>query len=544
MLLGGPWRNEFIAPGPLTAHHAQLIEGQTLGCSQCHAAADGTLAAWWGHSTDGASTIPAQSVLCLECHREMVTPELAMAAHSVELTALGAGGGGAPARLADRLRDPREPIACAACHREHQGLHHNLAAITDDACQACHKQQYESFAGDHPDFGSWPYERRTRIVFDHASHQAKHFPTEKRQFACAACHQSDGSGERQLTLHYETACAACHDKSIVASLADGVPLVELPTLDVDALARAGHSITPWPEEATGDFDGLPPTAAKLLLAADPQGERALGVLGPQVDLFDIDATDATQLAAVADLAIATRSLIEDLAKRGHAAVVERLQTLLGREVKSAELEALAGRLSPDVVRSYRDRWFSEPPTAASTGEDRIALLESVAAGGWVRDDRTFSLRYRPTGHADPWLRAWLDVLAEAASGPQRELADPLLRASLQPAAPGQCGHCHSLRRDAAGRLAIQWRAFQPEEESRGFTRFDHRPHLLSHADDCTSCHRIGEATQLTDAHPVRPSEVFTAGFEPMIKASCSGCHTPTIAGDSCTQCHRYHGSGP
>ena len=28
------------------------------------------------------------------------------------------------------------------------------------------------------------------IAFDHASHQLKHYPEEKQEFACAACHQA------------------------------------------------------------------------------------------------------------------------------------------------------------------------------------------------------------------------------------------------------------------------------------------------------------------------------------------------------------------
>ena len=55
----------------------------------------------------------------------------------------------------------------------------DLTAIDNVACQTCHQQRYESFAGDHPDFGIWPYERRTRIAFNHASHRDKHFVEKK-----------------------------------------------------------------------------------------------------------------------------------------------------------------------------------------------------------------------------------------------------------------------------------------------------------------------------------------------------------------------------
>ena len=60
-----------------------------------------------------------------------------------------------------------------------------------------------------------------------------------------------------------------------------------------------------------------------------------------------------------------------------------------------------------------------------------------------------SLCFRPAGHADPWLRTWLDLLAVAATGPHSDVAEPLFRAAIRPTAPGQCGSCHSVERIAA-----------------------------------------------------------------------------------------------
>ena len=509
MALSGPWRNELIAPGPLSVHHAQLLEGRnaTLRCTQCHAAGDATVAQWWKRSTGDSSQGTTQSTLCLACHGEAIGRESALAAHGVGVEQLeDARGEDAPARFESRLRDPREAIACAACHREHQGLNHNLTAMSDDGCQACHREQYDSFAGDHPEFAQWPYERRTRIAFDHASHQMKHYPAEKREFACAACHQADATGERQMTSSYATSCAECHDKALVASMSEGVPLVSPPTLDVETLVAAGHDVGPWPEEATGDFEGTPPMPTMLLLAADPKVVEAAEVLGAALDLYDVDPEDEKQLAAAATVAWAVKSLAEDLADRGPTAIGERLAKLLDRELSAVELAALGAELSPEAVRS------------------------------------TFSFRYRPTGHADRWMRAWLDVLAEAASGPRGANYEPLLRAALKPTAAGQCGSCHSVERDAAGRLAIQWRPFNPVDEPKGLTRFDHGPHVMQpQTGDCTSCHRIDAKAPAAVSYTGDDPHRFVAGFEPMTKASCVACHTANAAGDSCMQCHSYHG---
>ena len=82
-------------------------------------------------------------------------------------------------------------------------------------------------------------------------------------------------------------------------MARGVPMFALPTLDVDALREAGHDIGPWPEEATGDFDGRLPPVMKLLLAGDPAAAEAMATLGADFDFFDVDPDDPEQLAACA-----------------------------------------------------------------------------------------------------------------------------------------------------------------------------------------------------------------------------------------------------
>lgn len=551
MMLGGTWRNELLAPGPLSVHHAQLLEGdrQSLRCAQCHAAGGASLGQWWAHTMHGEPLGPTQSTLCLECHGKVIPKDVSLVAHNqpalleVDEHVDLAEASSPPADFEERRRDPRDAIECAACHREHHGAEHDLSAVSNQACQACHRQEFVSFAHGHPEFGEWPYEQPTRIAFNHASHQSKHFPAEKQAFACAACHEASGTGDVQLTRPYEAACANCHDKSIAASLADGVPLVSLPSIDVEALAAAGRSVGAWPEEATGDFDGGVPAATRLLMAADPRGAAAIAALGPQFDLIDVDPDNAAQVAAAGEATAALSGLVNELAERGQATIGERLEKVLARQLTMAELEALSAGLSPDVVRGYRERWFkpadattADDGGAEDTTDDRGAERARVSAGGWLRDDASLSLRYFPSRHADLWLRAWLDVLAEAASSPRPEIAalgEPLLAAAMKPAAPGQCGSCHRAEQSATGRWAIHWRALTAEEKPRTFTRFDHGPHVTNpQLGDCNSCHQVAAGAEAT-----------AADFVPLAKASCAECHTARAAGESCVQCHRYHGGG-
>ena len=553
MALSGPWRNDFLAPGPLSMHHAQLLEGKnaTQRCAQCHAAGLAAIGTWWEHSFGGGELSPTQSLLCLECHREAIGQELAMAAHGVELVSLeeltrvridrsGAGGGDTPARWDERGRNPSEPIACSACHREHQGRMHDLAAVSNVACQACHRQEFASFADGHPEFNGWPHLRRTRIAFDHAAHQLKHFPEEKREFACAACHKADATGQRQLTASFVDSCAACHDKSIAASFADGVTFLTLPTVDVETLADHEIQLAPWPAAATGDFEGAPSLFAKLLMQADAEGAAALGVLGPDFDLYDVDIEDATQLRAAAQAAESLRAIVRELADQGEQALAARLKAVLGKGPTTEELASLSGRLPAETLRTVRDEWFGASDSQTRNNVAADDAKNAASPGSWEHDRNSLALRYRPTGHADPWLRAWLDVLAAGASGPHSKLVEPLLQQAMKPTAPGQCGSCHSLDR-IDGRYVIQWGPLDVEREPRGFTRFNHAPHIVQpKAGDCASCHQFAVGAEMMASYAGRDPHRFTSGFAPMQKAACAACHTSAAAGDSCTQCHRYH----
>jgi len=45
LVLSADWRNEILSPGPLAVQHAQLLgrNGETVGCTGCHAAGDQSL---------------------------------------------------------------------------------------------------------------------------------------------------------------------------------------------------------------------------------------------------------------------------------------------------------------------------------------------------------------------------------------------------------------------------------------------------------------------------------------------------------------------
>lgn len=559
VVLSSSWRNEAIVPGELSAHHAQLLNGTspTERCASCHAAGPQTFSEWLAHITNGDLARPTQTELCLKCHHNRITPVTATWAHNVDpqvLLSSHLGEDQVPPHA--RAVDPTAPLACSACHREHQGAQHSLTDMSEAACQACHRMHFGSFAADHPAFSAWPATRRTRIAFDHASHSAKHFPAEHREFQCSACHDTDAQGTLQRTLSYESTCAGCHDKRLAASWEAGLPVFALPMLDTDALDKAGHTVGQWPDEASGEFDGPLPAITKLLIATDSQASKGLAVLGPNFDLLDLDASDPAQLAAVGDVVWAVKELLHNVATEGHAAIGKRVSELVGRDITPAELSKLTGHLSAENVSAVSQLWLTRllPEIASRRGEDfaavpadapaaieqdRATARGKVAAGGWFRDDVTLSIRYRPIGHADPFVTAWFDLLVELANGSRAEIAESLLRQQLAPTAPGLCGSCHTLDRTADGKLAINWLAKRSATPS--FTFFSHRAHLTQAGlADCQACHKIEPAANVAATFAGDSPQEFVAGFQPLTRESCAACHMAHAAGEACTLCHRYH----
>jgi hypothetical protein len=564
IMLSADWRDKVIAPGPLTEPHAQLLrrDGERPRCSACHSSAGDGVSGWTATLVVGQGDRPTQSQLCMKCHDKTIVPQLALAAHNLppdELRRIRQGDKSQTGRGGETGRqgevspssvslDANPPVSlslvCAACHREHHGAMFDLTAVDNQACQTCHRQKYESFATDHPDFGAWPYEQRTPIAFDHASHQAKHFREKKQAFDCRQCHVDDPTRSVQLLTVYETACASCHNDKIATSVARGIPVFALPTLDVAALRKAGLDIGPWPAAANGDFDGKLPPIMKLLLSADPAAAKAMATLGHDFELLDIDAESREQLTACADLALALKRLLSELNEAGAAAVRPRLSAALGRDLTEDEFKQLVTGLSIDTVQSATRAWLGQavaggpPERAAERG--RREPTDS-APGAWFYDPASLSIRYLPAGHADPVLAAWMTSLAIFADAEKNSLQLAVFNELTLPTAPGLCASCHTIEKRPAGQRIIHWRATDRSKAPRAFTKFSHGPHiLLPELADCTACHSVDEAGgNRTNAANEQPA-AFVSEFQPLTKQLCATCHTLRAAGDRCQSCHNYH----
>lgn len=382
LLLGiwGPNRNEFFAPGDLSSNHSQIWSsgnGENR-CIACHAAGETDPFAWFMDAFSGGTHIgQPQYEKCLNCHQNSIGPEHALQVHNLSqdklnlLTASAQIGGGktllASANIFATPVNHNGELACAHCHQEHHGRSHDLAAMTNQQCQNCHSNQFHSFAEGHPEFKSYSNTERTRIAFDHYSHQGKYFADAKRSFDCNSCHVADDNGNVFKIKPFETSCADCHAQKIDATLTQGMPIFQIPSIDIGLLREKGLEVGTWPESASTSFDGGLPPVMKILLASDIRAKKAMEVLGPEFDLFDVEEESETHLIAVYNLAISIKSLMYDLSQSGQAGLVDRLKAINQNDVSKSQLQKMVANLSSDTFSQAQEKWF--PDLAAE--KDRL-----------------------------------------------------------------------------------------------------------------------------------------------------------------------------
>ncbi|MBI2813803.1 MAG: hypothetical protein HYX71_05930 [Opitutae bacterium] len=596
LALWGTTRADWSMPGPLTNQHAVSAHR----CTDCHVEAPGfTLSAG-----PRALRIRQHNQLCINCHDlgpHGDSPHGVSASELLDIarTQPKATGARPLALVAAQTVSPSAELACATCHREHRGQDINFKRLSDQQCQVCHQAPFAGFAAGHPEFAGYPYERRTRLQFDHVTHLQKHF-TDIRSPApgptsCASCHEPAADGRQMLVKGFEQTCASCHAGQIEgAGRADakGLIFLRLPGFDLETLKAAGADLGEWPEFCEG---GLTPFM-RWLLEGDDRARAALETLGNQ-NLSDLKSATPAQKAAAADLLWSIKGLFADLVTQGQPVLLRRL----GSPPDGQPARALrTGQFSADVALAAQQAWLpnllaevaahrrgekiksTAPPAiqtiapgkapttvaAAPDPDDLLADLPSeaaapnsgaglpaattpppppglefdpaedrVAAGGWYRLDDTYTLYYRPGGHEDAFLRAWIDGTAGHPAPTAQKIFSQLSAGN----APGVCMKCHTVDRTAAGTM-VNWRAARPAPDVRPFTTFKHTAHFSLMGDQgCATCHTIAAAADYAGSFKANlDPAVFRSNFAPLAKSICSACHQPAQAGESCQLCHNYH----
>ncbi len=333
----------------------------------------------------------------------------------------------------------------------------------------------------------------------------------------------------------------------------GLAVLRLPGVDLETLHEHGISVGDWPADDNVE-EGLT-SFMELLLGSDPAFAEDLLLLTAFDDFTDLsDATDK-EVAAVGRITWAVKGLLYDLIANGQREMLDRLQATM--DLSPPELAKLIGQLPIEVVRAAQRSWLphlmTEMPAyrAGKTvvrresreGEEEIHMDQKrekqVMTGGWYRQDSDFVLLYRPTGHADPFLCAWLDVTARATKHVRSAAAIFTNLSNLK--APGLCMKCHSADTQADQRKRIHWAAARPVSRERKATRFAHTVHF-SLLDDkgCLTCHTLNPEAEVMEAFEDTDPLTFASNFRPMRKTVCATCHISERAGDTCLTCHNYH----
>ena len=176
-----------------------------------------------------------------------------------------------------------------------------------------------------------------------------------------------------------------------------------------------------------------------------------------------------------------------------------------------------------------------------SAEELLRLMQKSAAsrsGIWLEDPVTFTIRYRPTGHADPFISAFTDWAAERTTAG----ANPQLSGLLQPQSTGSCVNCHTIDEDSRrGISLVNWKAEYRNPDLKKLTKFSHRPHLIQPSlSDCSHCHQLESERLTSGLYRSRDAFQATSNFTPIQKSNCTSCHQKGMASQGCTTCHRYH----
>ena len=379
---------DLIDAGTVNAGHAEVE-----ACADCHIAFDRGPIGWMKAAFADADP-KADNQKCLACHK---WGEDSLNAHTLpredladligKFDELVKTSPATPPWTLEASRTifpvPREAhngfLACGACHKEHEGEDSDLLQVSNARCQSCHQLTFTSFSDGHPSFGDYPYLRRTRIIFDHDSHNRKNFPEKRKQGVkapdtCNSCHSPDGTGRFMLTQEFAVTCARCHSEDIIGETVagpKGTPIIAVPELDLETLQERGIAIGEWPETPLA-FDVSPYT--KLLVASNPIIADDLATIA-ETDLQDLTDASDVELQAVARVAWSIKGLLFDLIISGMGVLESRIEASLNNALDTDTVGRLVGHIPQDVIAAAGSAWFP------NLKQEVVAYREATAGDG-------------------------------------------------------------------------------------------------------------------------------------------------------------------
>ena len=479
--------------GPLSKSHAKFTE--KVGCPSCHVAhGKGPVA--WIKAVFNNSDLSTQ---CVNCH--------------------SFGGPSFKAHNANLSPDRKvQGTQCVMCHREHGGPTMSTRFLTPEQCGSCHKNTFESFERGHPEFSEkFPYFNRNSIKFDHNSHLKKHFDnpkfSDKAPDSCAGCHTITLSDREIRPEGYEVVCAACHDSQIKKK---ELILIRLPELMQDLIDRK-----------------LLVQACNLPHSQSKKEEEFLSVSTEQLALvsaflLNIPEDDLeTYDQPLQDLILA-------MAEESHVPFAD----LINQQTPEPMAMSLLAGLNPEVLKRAACSWGLnqeyEPPAEAMFG-------------GWYAD--MLEVRYKPSGHADPVAKSWVEFALAVSSSQENDdktvraqaMRDQLLSSKD---GVGGCIKCHAVTSNKDLKhhfqLKVNWNYGKVSDSP--YVRYKHEDHIdiLGTKSSCLNCHTLNtEVDYMASFKDYDPGN-WVSNFESIRKETCSQCHSETQINLECQRCHIYH----
>jgi hypothetical protein len=359
---------QFLMPGPLTSAH-----GAIENCSACHTKSGSGKLTWITGLVAGDRL--ADSKACLTCHNMADT---AFNAHSVSgevleqstkrLTKIAAGTSAPQSARAQSIAFPTDDMVahglyCATCHQEHQGANFKLSKISNEQCRSCHVVKFDSFDGQHPKFENYPFERRSRIVYDHAGHFGKHFPEVAKKdparripSTCSTCHNSREDKRVMAVAPFEQTCTACHLDQIVGkervSGPKGIAFLTLPGLDLKTLRKKRAPIGEWPDASEAELTPF----MKVMISRNERGHALIKAVD-RVNLQDLSRASDSQIKAATNLVWEIKQLFHALIKGRASDVLADLGMHGGAKLSAGLVADLTASIPRDVVISAQQQWL-------------------------------------------------------------------------------------------------------------------------------------------------------------------------------------------
>jgi hypothetical protein len=510
---------QFLMPGPLSSAH-----GAIENCSACHTkSGSGKLS--WIHGLVAGDPL-ADSKACLTCHK---MPDTAFNAHSAsaevlkqitkQLTKIAVE---TPAPQWARTQSIAFPthdlvargLACATCHQEHQSGF-NLSKISNEKCGSCHVVKFDSFDGNHPKFESYPFKRRTPIIFDHAGHFDKHFPEVAKKYparripdTCSTCHNSREDKRVMAVAPFEQTCTACHLDQIIGkervSGPKGIAFLTLPGLDLKTLKEKNALIGEWPAASEAELTPF----MKVMISRDERG-RALIKTVDSLNLQDLTDASDDQIKAVTNLVWEIKGLFYALISGKASDALADLIIGSGAKLSVNLVADLTANIPRDVVISAQQQWL---PNLATEMANR--------RGGW-------STAITVAGSASPEELSGSDARQAAPSlSPDVVVSEAASIAKLDPPA---CtvrilGQCLLFNRGEDKAEAAKAKAAQPEgaagKTDTANAKADGGEETLSADEQPRAAQPEGPAGKTDTAHPKADGgeETLSADEQPQDKA--------------------------